>query len=192
MEVKMEMTTRVTTLRGIFLILLGSIACLLCAFISPVGQAYAGGSCNSKSSASNGTTSEALVCVSRTSILNTLGLDSEDKSESRKVTICHIPPGNKSAEHTITVDQSAVPAHMAHGDSMGPCPGWVNQSYIESLPTCAAIIAAGAPTVDGCWVPSSALGNDTALNAYFEQIQSGVVLGQADSAQHSYREIHGQ
>ena len=38
-----------------------------------------------------------------------------------KVLICHIPPGNPQNAHTISVDQSAVPAHLAHGDTLGPC-----------------------------------------------------------------------
>ncbi len=37
------------------------------------------------------------------------------------VTICHIPPGNPANAHTITVSQNALPAHLAHGDSCGPC-----------------------------------------------------------------------
>ena len=37
------------------------------------------------------------------------------------VTICHIPPGNPAARHTITIGASAWPAHQAHGDTMGPC-----------------------------------------------------------------------
>jgi hypothetical protein len=39
-----------------------------------------------------------------------------------KVTLCHIPPGNPDNAHTITVGASAVPAHLAHGDTLGPCP----------------------------------------------------------------------
>jgi hypothetical protein len=39
-----------------------------------------------------------------------------------KVDICHIPPGNPSNAHTITVSTSAVKAHLAHGDTMGECP----------------------------------------------------------------------
>ena len=38
-----------------------------------------------------------------------------------KVTICHIPPGNPANAHEITVDDDAVPAHLAHGDNRGPC-----------------------------------------------------------------------
>jgi hypothetical protein len=36
------------------------------------------------------------------------------------VTICHKPDG---PDITITVDDSAVAAHLAHGDSLGPCEG---------------------------------------------------------------------
>ena len=39
-----------------------------------------------------------------------------------KVTLCHIPPGNPDNAHTITVGASAVPAHLAHGDTLGECP----------------------------------------------------------------------
>jgi hypothetical protein len=38
-----------------------------------------------------------------------------------KVTICHVPPGNPANAHTITVGAPAVPAHLAHGDTLGPC-----------------------------------------------------------------------
>ncbi|HEX2568997.1 MAG TPA: hypothetical protein VH877_05505 [Polyangia bacterium] len=40
-----------------------------------------------------------------------------------KVTICHIPPGNPANAHTITVGAPAVKAHLAHGDTIGPCGG---------------------------------------------------------------------
>jgi hypothetical protein len=45
----------------------------------------------------------------------------ESGGESQ-VTICHIPPGNPGNAHTITVGASAVPAHLAHGDTLGACP----------------------------------------------------------------------
>jgi hypothetical protein len=38
-----------------------------------------------------------------------------------KVTICHIPPGNPDNAHTIRVSVNALPAHLAHGDTLGPC-----------------------------------------------------------------------
>jgi hypothetical protein len=35
--------------------------------------------------------------------------------------ICHIPPGNPENAHTIVVGAPAVPAHLAHGDTLGAC-----------------------------------------------------------------------
>jgi hypothetical protein len=49
--------------------------------------------------------------------------DASAQAAVPKVTICHIPPGNPSNAHTITVGAPAVPAHMAnHGDTVGRCP----------------------------------------------------------------------
>jgi hypothetical protein len=39
-----------------------------------------------------------------------------------KVIICHAPPGNPNNRHTIEVGQSAVSAHLGHGDTLGACP----------------------------------------------------------------------
>src|SRR5436190_19935930 len=39
----------------------------------------------------------------------------------KMVTLCHIPPGNPGREHTITVAEPAVRAHLAHGDHLGEC-----------------------------------------------------------------------
>lgn len=40
--------------------------------------------------------------------------------KGHKVVICHKPDGENP--HTITVSENAVDAHLAHGDSLGPCP----------------------------------------------------------------------
>lgn len=48
-------------------------------------------------------------------------LDSDVVDLGGKVTICHIPPGNPGNRKTLEVGASAVPAHMGHGDTMGPC-----------------------------------------------------------------------
>lgn len=42
-------------------------------------------------------------------------------SGDKKVTICHVPPGNPDNAHTITVSENALDAHLAHGDYEGPC-----------------------------------------------------------------------
>jgi hypothetical protein len=47
--------------------------------------------------------------------------ESEDEGEF-KVLVCHVPPGNPENPHTIEVGESAVPAHLAHGDTEGECP----------------------------------------------------------------------
>jgi hypothetical protein len=48
-------------------------------------------------------------------------LASHEACEPPKVAICHVPPGNPRNRHTIYVGEPAVPAHLAHGDSRGPC-----------------------------------------------------------------------
>jgi hypothetical protein len=39
------------------------------------------------------------------------------------VTICHVPPDDPEKRITIQVSRDALAAHLAHGDSEGPCPG---------------------------------------------------------------------
>jgi hypothetical protein len=56
-----------------------------------------------------------------------------------KQAVCHIPPGNPDNAHTIVVDDSAVPAHLAHGDTLGPCPeepGPPDDQYEEKVLIC--------------------------------------------------------
>jgi hypothetical protein len=54
-------------------------------------------------------------------LLTSAGAAFADGSYSKKVTICHVPPGNPANAHTITVSENAVPAHLAHGDYLGQC-----------------------------------------------------------------------
>lgn len=42
-------------------------------------------------------------------------------SGEKKMTICHIPPGNPSKAKTLEIGSSAWPAHQAHGDTEGAC-----------------------------------------------------------------------
>ena len=43
----------------------------------------------------------------------------EPSGEGEKVQVCHKPKKNA---HTLSLPPSAVPAHLAHGDILGPCP----------------------------------------------------------------------
>ena len=49
---------------------------------------------------------------------------------AKKVEICHIPPGNPDNAHTITINSSALNAHLAHGDYEGACE--VESGHFES------------------------------------------------------------
>ncbi|MFH1769334.1 MAG: NosD domain-containing protein [Parcubacteria group bacterium] len=45
----------------------------------------------------------------------------EFEEASKKITICHIPPGNPSNAHIITIGAPALKAHLKHGDYEGEC-----------------------------------------------------------------------
>jgi len=59
-----------------------------------------------------------LLCVSLLTALSAVAIS---QSGNEKVTICHIPPGNTAAAHSITVGAPAVEAHLSHGDFIGSC-----------------------------------------------------------------------
>lgn len=41
--------------------------------------------------------------------------------QTKKTTICHVPPGNPLNAHTLCVGTPSVEAHLAHGDYLGVC-----------------------------------------------------------------------
>ena len=47
--------------------------------------------------------------------------NSGSKSDGSLRQLCHNPPGNPEEKHTLEVGPSAVGAHLAHGDTLGPC-----------------------------------------------------------------------
>jgi hypothetical protein len=51
-----------------------------------------------------------------------------------KTVVCHVPPGNPGNAHTIIVGDSAVPAHLAHGDYLGECSGGPGGAGREVVP----------------------------------------------------------
>lgn len=49
------------------------------------------------------------------------GEDGDQLIDAKKVTLCHIPPGDPENKQTITIGAPAVRAHLAHGDHLGEC-----------------------------------------------------------------------
>ena len=41
---------------------------------------------------------------------------------SASVEVCHVPLDNQDNAHTISIGESALEDHLAHGDDEGPCP----------------------------------------------------------------------
>lgn len=48
-------------------------------------------------------------------------VDEDTCKKGKKVTVCHLPPGNVENEHTLCLPEEAIPAHLAHGDYLGVC-----------------------------------------------------------------------
>ncbi len=73
--------------------------------------------------------------------------------EETHITICHIPPGNPGNAHTITISVNALPAHLAHGDTIGECPAPVCTSECCNVhptpgcsdPECEALVCGVEP-----------------------------------------------
>ena len=66
--------------------------------------------------------------LDKAGIMEIWDFEVEDESEgvrirADKMQVCHVPPGNPSKAHTITVGGPAVEKHLAHGDLDEPCDG---------------------------------------------------------------------
>jgi hypothetical protein len=81
----------------------------------------------------------------------------QDPLQSR-VTICHVPNGDFTQAHDITVGESVVPNHLAHGDRIGQC-------LLTQQPTI---------TVES---PTSCTSTENGLVSYARVILSGFPIG---------------
>ncbi|MAF81009.1 hypothetical protein CL628_03270 [bacterium] len=52
-----------------------------------------------------------------------------------KSVVCHSPPGNPGGQATLVIGTPALPPHLAHGDTEGPCPGDSDPTGADSLNT---------------------------------------------------------
>lgn len=50
-----------------------------------------------------------------------------------QVIICHVPPGNAAARHTLTIAKSALKAHLEHGDFEGACDDPKNSNKLKEV-----------------------------------------------------------
>lgn len=62
-----------------------------------------------------------IILISLPGFLQNSAIAAVEKLNLEKITICHVPPGNHDNAKTISVASSAVPSHLAHGDSNGAC-----------------------------------------------------------------------
>jgi len=60
------------------------------------------------------------IIITHIIILNTSEGNPPADGGGEKVLICHKP--DKKGGHTLSISSSAVPAHLGHGDKLGPCP----------------------------------------------------------------------
>src|SRR5262249_51688861 len=86
-------------------------------------------------------------------------------SSDASVMLCHLPPGNHAAAHTIVVGSEAVNAHLSHGDTLGVCNGSApdagasNSEEDAGVPAsdpgftddgCGHLVAPGTVVIGGC------------------------------------------
>lgn len=65
------------------------------------------------------------------------GGGNNNNTPEKKITICHIPPGNTGNPQTIEIPESAWSAHQAHGDTKGTCaPSNNNNSGNKKITIC--------------------------------------------------------
>lgn len=70
-------------------------------------------------SVSSGSTQQQLTQMGCS--VNTPDPRACDPADTKKTTVCHVPPGNPSNAHTLCVGNPSVPAHLDHGDFLGTC-----------------------------------------------------------------------
>jgi len=157
-----------------------------------------------ESSVSYDFSAATLVCVSRTTVLTTLGLSSESeegksddeaKSDESK-SDDSAKSDDSSSDDSAKSDDESKDDDKSKDDESKDSSSEVTQTFIESLAGCTALTSGG--TTNGVWVPDTAVDSagsldSAAVSAYFTQVASGSNSGQpADSSMESYREIRGQ
>jgi hypothetical protein len=63
---------------------------------------------------------DGQIIITHIIILDTSEIELPAEGGGEKVLVCHKP--DKKGGHTLSISSSAVPAHLGHGDTLGPCP----------------------------------------------------------------------
>lgn len=87
------------------------------------GQTCIEGACVQTSCCSDDDCAPGQICQNGACVCDGDGDDGHDLTcKTGKILLCHYPPGNPGNLHEICVGAPAVPAHQAHGDTLGTCP----------------------------------------------------------------------
>jgi hypothetical protein len=108
----------------------------------------------------------------------TVTLTPTHTAQPPQVTICHIPPGNPDNAQTITVDASALPAHLAHGDTQGACPEPTHPPSVTDTPPPPPPADTPPPSlVTICHIPSGNPDNAQTISVPQEAVQAHLAHG---------------
>ena len=92
--------------------------------------------------------------------LSTKNIPSSALSDKgKKVTICHLPPGNPDNYQTITISTNALETHIEHHDDVfadkGACPA-LNKKSTSSSSSSSGVSSTSGTSSSTCAVPSTA------------------------------------
>ena len=62
----------------------------------------------------------AVVIAAALFLAGAVAIPTVAQAKPSKLGICHIPPGNTAKARVIRISARALPAHLAHGDFVGP------------------------------------------------------------------------
>jgi hypothetical protein len=105
------------------------------------------------------------------------------QTSERSIEICHHPPGNPTNVQDITVGASAVPAHLAHGDSTGPCTtapitftAWLGDGQALNDAITAAEQTYGSRNPPAVTIPYTSVQQNSNLKVFSPQQDGSVII----------------
>ena len=90
-----------------------------------------------------------------------------------KVDVCHVPAGNPDNAHSISVGESALEDHLAHGDAQGAC---------ISNGTPGPPDGAGRAKIEVCHMPPDNLDNAHTISVSANALEDHLAHGDSEGA----------